>query len=261
MPEPMPCLFIAWQNPETRRIRVVARLHKRELEGRMVYEFVYVNEAMRVEGFQPFMSFPELDVAYHSDTLFPFFTNRVIPATRRDYLDYVKELGLSSDDASPETILARSGGHRATDHIEIFAPPRLNPDTDMHEMFFLLRGVRHLPPCAEERIVALSPGDRLLPMLDFHNPRNRRAIMLRTDDPAPHLVGYLPDYLVEDLGVLREHELEFAIVVVRVNEPPAPRRHRLLCCLQARWPEERLPFSDERFQPIVTEPPIALGMA
>jgi hypothetical protein len=239
----------------------VARLHKRELGGREVYEFVYVNEAQYIQGFQPFMAFPELEVAYHSDTLFPFFTNRVIPTTRRDYREYVKELGLSSKDASPETILARSGGQRATDHIELFAPPRMNLETGTHEMFFLLRGVRHLPPCTEERILALSSGERLLCMLDIQNPYNHRAITLRTADPGPHLLGYLPDYLVEDLAWLHAQNRVFEVVVDRVNPPPAPRRHRLLCCLKARWPEERLPFSDERFQPIVSDTPAAVGMA
>jgi hypothetical protein len=247
-----PTLFVAWQNPESRLIRVVGRLQKYRDDGETGYEFVYVNEAREARengSFRPFVTFPELDITYRSRTLFPFFTNRVIPATRQDYPEYVRELGLNSEDASPETLLARSGGTRATDHIELFAPPQHNPVTGMHEMYVLLRGLRHMPECTEAHVRALSPGQRLVCMRDTQNIHNPNAIALRTDDP-PHMIGYLPDYLVEDLG--RSDEL--AAEVVRMNPPPAPRQHRLLCRVQARWPADRTPFSDARFQPIGADP-------
>lgn len=255
MSSPPPVLFVAWQNPEKRGIRVVGRLRKILVGGKSRYEFAYVKGALDAHteyGFRPFLAFPELQDAYYSDTLFPFFTNRVLRSTRRDYPAYIEDLGLTLEDATPERILARSGGKRMTDQVEIFAPPQRDPESDLDEMFFLLRGLRYMPAGTEERIARLAPGDRLCCMLDFQNPQNQCAVALRTGDN--HLLGYMPDYLVEDVTRLRERDEPLTVLVDRVNPPPAPQGHRLLCRLQARWPADHKPFSDERFQPIVPMP-------
>ncbi len=250
-----PFLFVAWQNPEKRGIRVVGRLRNIGVEEQSRYEFAYLKGALDAQqeyGFRPFLAFPELGDVYFSDTLFPFFTNRVLRSTRRDYPAYIEDLGLTLQDATPERILSRSGGKRVTDHVEIFAPPERAPESGIDEMFFLLRGLRYMPPATEERIAALAPGDRLHCMLDFQNSYNQDAVALRTEDN--YLLGYMPDYLVEDVARLRERDEPLAVLVHRVNPPPAPQGHRLLCRLQARWPADHKPFTDERFQPIVPLP-------
>lgn len=250
-----PILFVAWQNPEKRGIRVVGRLRKLSMGGKPHYEFAYLKGAVKAQleyGFQPFLAFPDLQTAYYSDTLFPFFTNRVLRSTRRDYPAYIEDLGLTLGDATPERILSRSGGKRATDHVEIFAPPQRDPGSGLDEMFFLLRGLRYMPQGTERRIAMLVPGDRLLCLLDFQNLHNHDAVALRTEDS--YLLGYMPDYLVEDVTLLRQRGELLSVFVDRVNPPPAPQGHRLLCRLQARWPADLQPFSDERFQPIVPLP-------
>lgn len=250
-----PILFVAWQHPVERKFHVVGRLRRTRHEPDTGYEFVYVRgaeEARDRHGFRPFFAFPRLDTVYHSDTLFPFVANRILRSTRRDYPAYIQELGLTPEEASPERILSRSGGKRMTDYVEIFAPPQPNPETGLDEMFFLLRGLRYMPPGAGERIAALRSGEQLFCMLDFQNLYNCRAIALRTADN--HLLGYAPDYLTEDVERLREERARLTVVVDRVNPPPAPQGHRLLCRLQARWPEDRAPFSDERFQSLVPTP-------
>lgn len=246
-----PILFVAWQNPEKRGIRVVGRLRKLSVGGKSRYEFAYLKGALDAHqeyGFQPFLAFPELRAAYYSDTLFPFFTNRVVRSTRRDYPAYIADLGLTLEDANPERILSRSGGKRITDHIEIFAPPHRDSESGIDQMFFLLRGLRYMPSGTEERIATLASGDRLLCLLDFQNLYNRDAVALRTEDN--YLLGYMPDYLVEDVALLRQRAEVLSVLVDRVNPPPAPQGHRLLCRLQARWPADQQPFSDERFQPV-----------
>jgi hypothetical protein len=250
-----PFLFVAWQNPEKRGIRVVGRLRNIGVGERSRYEFAYVNGALAAQreyGFRPFLAFPELGDVYLSDTLFPFFANRVLRSTRRDYPKYIKDLGLTLQDATPERILSRSGGQRMTDDVEIFAPPERDPESGIDEMFFLLRGLRYMPPATDERIAKIAPGDRLHCMLDFQNVYNQQAVALRTEDN--YLLGYMPDYLVEDVALLRERAEPLTVLVDRVNRPPAPQGHRLLCRLQARWPANQQPFSDERFQPIVPLP-------
>lgn len=250
-----PILFVAWQNPEKRGIRVVGRLRKLSVAGDSRYEFAYLRgavDAQREYGFRPFLAFPELQAVYYSDTLFPFFTNRVLRSTRRDYPAYIEDLGLTREDATPERILSRSGGTRTTDHVEIFAPPQRAPTSGLDEMFFLLRGLRYMPQGTDQRIARLTPGDRLLCLLDFQNLHNHEAVALRTDDN--YLLGYMPDYLVEDVTLLRQRGELLSVCVDRVNPPPAPQGHRLLCRLQAKWPAGHQPFSDERFQPILPLP-------
>jgi hypothetical protein len=245
--------FLAWQNPEKRGIRVVGRLSMIPTGEETIYEFVYLEGARRAQrkyGFQPFLAFPELDNLYRSNRLFPFFTNRVVPSKRGDYPAYIEELGLTRDDATPERILSRGGGRRMTDHVEIFAPPQRDPESGLDEMFFLLRGLRYMSGGTEERIANLERGTQLSCMLDFQNPHNLRAVMLRTGDNV--LLGYVPDYLADDVALLRKNEAPLLVHVERVNPPPAPQGHRLLCRLQARWPVDHAPFSDERFQPLVT---------
>lgn len=248
-----PFLFVAWQNPEKRGIRVVGRLSMIPGGEATRYEFIYLEGARRAQreyGFQPFLAFPELETVYRSNRLFPFFTNRVVPSKRGDYPAYIEELGLTREEATPERILSRGGGRRMTDHVEIFAPPQPDPESGLGEMFFLLRGLRYMSAGTEERIATLERGTQLSCMLDFQSPHNPRAVMLRTDDNF--LLGYVPDYLADDVALLRENEAPLAVHVERVNPRPAPQAHRLLCRLQARWPVDHAPFSDESFQPLVT---------
>jgi hypothetical protein len=246
-------LFVAWQHPVERGYYVVGRLRKIRVGERPAYEFVYVNDARRAQkthDFRPFFAFPELETIYHSDTLFPFFENRILRSTRRDYPAYIQELGISPEDATPELILARSGGERIADYVEVFAPPQRNPETGLHEMFFLARGIRYLPASAEERLATIAPGTQLYCMLDFQNTHNPRAVALRSEDYC--MLGYAPDYLTADLELLRQTDAPLIVRVDRVNRPPAPQKHRLLCRLQAAWPADQEPFTDERFQPLVS---------
>ena len=119
-------LYLAWQEPDSRRVVAIARLLK--LNGD--YEFAYINaveEATR-QGFQPLLSFPDLSTVYKS---------------RPDFPGYITELGLTAEQAKPFAVLARSEGRRATDSLEVFSGPL--PFADGYEGFFLARGVRHLP--------------------------------------------------------------------------------------------------------------------
>jgi hypothetical protein len=240
-------LFVAWQDTLSRGIYPVARLRVAEAEEPR-YEFRYIRGALEAKsrGFVEFDSFPELERTYRSDELFPFFKNRVMPPSRPDYAGYVAELGLAVETADPLDLLARSGGVRATDRLEIYAAPR--QDADASVWHFLLRGVRHLPPTTEERIRRLEPGDRLYVMRDVQNQHNPRALLLRSDDKIN--LGYIPDLLVDDLAQLDLALESFLVTVAQVNPPPAPVQHRVLCRLYARWPAGRLPFTSERFVPL-----------
>jgi hypothetical protein len=215
-------LFVAWQEPDSRRILPIARLLKHHGD----YEFAYINaveEATRL-GFKPLLSFPELGTVYNATELPPLFTNRLMPKSRPAFSGYITELGLTAEQAEPFAVLARSEGRRATDSLEIFSGPL--PCADGYEGFFLARGVRHLPDC-EEALKSVAPGDRLYVMADVQNDSNPGALLLRT--ASKHVVGYFPDHLANELHEARADLSTVRVTVSRVNPPPAPTVHRLLC--------------------------------
>jgi hypothetical protein len=165
---------------------------------------------------------------------------------RPDYAGYVTELGLSVDTADPLVLLARSGGKRTTDRLEIYAAP--DGDVGSCVWHFLLRGVRHLPASAEARIASLAPGEPLFVMRDVQNSHNQKALLLRSDDRVN--LGYVPDLLVDDLASLDLSPGNFEVTVAQVNPQPSPVQHRVLCHLRLRWPKEKRPFMSDRFTPI-----------
>ncbi|HFE45400.1 MAG TPA: DNA-binding protein [Nannocystis exedens] len=245
-------LFVAWQDVHGRSIYPVARLRVTEATEAKepLYEFRYIRgarEAMK-SGFVAFDSFPTLDETYLSRKLFPLFQNRIMPTNRPDYAGYVEELGLSVETADPIKLLARSGGLRSTDHIEIYAAPPCR--VNLCDWYFLLRGIRHLPSSAEERIESLPQGARLSVMRDVQNEYNPNALLLRSDDDQKVNLGYIPDLLVDDLAKLDLARDKFKVTVARVNLRPAPIQHRVLCHLEVRWPEGRTPFTSDRFMPL-----------
>src|SRR4051812_7613232 len=156
-----PALFVAWRDPETRRIYPVGRL-LRLVSTFQGYEFGYIEGALVAEkaGFQPFLAFPRLDQIYRSRELLPFFKNRVLSPARPDYPEYLESLALDARVAEPMTLLAVSGGRRATDLVEIFPDWTSEPTGERIQTRLLVRGVHHVPG-AEERISHLQPGDAL----------------------------------------------------------------------------------------------------
>lgn len=87
-------------------------------------------------------SVPDIRRVYHSATLFPTFTNRLRPSSRSDYPDLLRWLDVPEADASPLVILARSGGQRVTDSLEVFTSPESVVD-GVYEIRFFLHGLSH----------------------------------------------------------------------------------------------------------------------
>jgi hypothetical protein len=63
------------------------------------------------------------------------------------------------------------------------------------------------------------------------------------------IVGYVPDYLADDLKELVLKDQSLRVTVVKVNQPPAPSQQRLLCKLSisSRGPR---PHRGPRFEPL-----------
>jgi len=242
-------LIVTWQDPSSRRYFPVGRLSRVEGRNGAIYLFVYTKGIAEASehGFQPFPAFPDDNKPYRGAELFPFFANRLVPESRDDRRDFITSLGLDPDTASPLEVLARSGGRRATDSVEILAIPRSDAEGTYLTYFFLSHGLRHMPEFAEGLAKQLSSGDRLYIMHDLQNPVDPRALLLRTEDNCP--VGFLPRPLLDDTWKLLDRKEEVAVFVERVNPPPLPIQQRVLCKMQVTAPDGFSPCSGEACQP------------
>ena len=239
-------LFLAWQDKRlTRGWFPVGRLDV--LEGHRRYRFRYIKGAERARiqaGFAPLMDFPDWSRTYESTELFPLFMNRIIPAGRRDFADYLRMLDLP-DGSEPADILEVDGGYRATDSFEVFPRIEPKPDGTFRSRFFL-HGWRHVNAEAQRRIDRLTPDESLYVTMELTNPATRLAVQIQTTDYC--VIGWAPRYLVGDLvHAIAESGGEYAAKVVRVNAVPAPSKQRLLIELSGKWPNHE-PMTEGDFE-------------
>lgn len=221
------------------------------------YELGYlegVRAALEI-GFHAFPSFPDLEARYEAKELFAFFQNRVMPRSRPDFPTYAAALGLDPAEGGFDVaeLLGRGRGLRETDRIETVLVPRQDPAHGRYVTHFLVRAVRHVES-AEAVASELEAGDRLRPQIDADNPVNPRARKLVADSGV---VGYLPDYLVDELDALELAGSEPSLVVERVNPPPMPAHHRVLVRLEADWPEGHRPLNAPPFRPFSADSAVA----
>ncbi|WP_089725100.1 HIRAN domain-containing protein [Candidatus Thiosymbion oneisti] len=243
----MNVLFVAWQDPETRRWWPVGRLSREDGD----YHFVYTRGAEAAERFVPFGRMTNLHDVYVAKELFPLFANRLLPKSRPEYRDFLCWLGLEgSDDALDQ--LARSGGIRATDSLQIFPSPEPTPDNHYAVEYFS-HGIRYMPPTSRERIETLDPGEWLYLMRDIQNPFDDDAMLMRTGDPILG-VGYCPRFYSADFTKLLDliGKDQVQVTVVAVN-PDAPLQFRLRCRLTAPWPAGFGACRQETFEPLAAE--------
>jgi hypothetical protein len=243
-------LFLAWQDPGSRTWFPVGKLtHKNGM-----YHFEYIQGAIDAKekaNFQPLWSFPNLHHHYTSVELFPLFANRLLRPSRPDYKNFVQWLNMPEDRDDPIALLARSGGKRQTDSLEVFPCPERDSQGNYHIHFFA-HGLRHFPPEVQQHIQTLQPETPLLVTHDVQNKFDSRALILRTEDL--HLSGYCPRYLTQDFfELVCHHPQQVTIKVERINPPPTPLQFRLLCNLTAIWNADFQPFSSPIYQPLAAE--------
>lgn len=239
-----PQLYVTWQDPITRSWYPVGKLTFEDNE----YTFLYTHGALASERFLPFGSMNDLYAKYFSRKLFPLFSNRIIPESRPDYVQYLSWMNLHYGEEGPLEILARTGGSRATDSLQIYPRPVKNVQ-GQYESYFFCHGIRHMHEVTPNYVLMLKPGDRLHPMLDILNPYDEKAVALRTVDPSM-MIGYVPRYLAPDVAELATlSAASFELRIERVNAE-APIQYRLLCRLTAEWPEKFSACSHRMFEPL-----------
>lgn len=218
--------MVVWQDPETRSFLHVGRL---EVLDEQDFRFAYTAEGRHAVGFRPFAAFPDVDHEYRSTQLFPFFANRVMSERRPDFPQHLSALGLTREEATPLELLARSGGRRATDAIQVVPEPVW--EDGQETVPFLVSGVRYTDQ-ADARIARLRAGQELLVRDDIENAVDPRALLLDvvTGDP----VGWVPRYLLDYVHKRREERAGIHVIVEQANGPEVPSHLRLLCRLEVR---------------------------
>lgn len=235
-------LAVAWQHPESRMISPVGLLD----QDSGFFRFRYIQNALETVDFRPFVGFPDLRAVYASTELFPFFQQRVMNPRRPDYTRFIDTLALNPS-AEPWEQLARSGGKRVGDTIQLFPEPRVQSDGST-ESIFLVHGVRHVESdydhLVQRRIDKLHHGDRLQLVADRDNPKNPEAVLVCTDDGNP--LGWVPDLLLDHIEVLQSSGSP-EVRVEHVNSDNAPYHYRVMARVVGDAPTGYVPFSGEKW--------------
>lgn len=240
------CLIVAWQDPTVRLISPVGLL---DIEGGQ-YCFRYIRRAQDLESFRPILGFPELDRVYESESLFPFFSQRVMMPRRPDYERYLGQLSLARD-AEPMEVLGRSQGQRHGDCYQLLPVPTVSADGGT-SYIFLVNGIRHMLDVdagVESRLAALRPGDSLYLANEETNEFNPRAILVTAD--RSHRIGWVPDLLLDYVHEIRNFSRE-CVSVVHVNGPDVDPHLRLMVKIQGRVRPGYDPLGDPSWRPIAS---------
>jgi hypothetical protein len=94
-------------------------------------------------------------------------------------------------------------------------------------------------------------GESLRCTRDSRNLINPDAVKLHVDDGDE--IGFVPDHLAADVSELLEQGGGLDVRVVRVNPPPAPRHHRVLCSLFTGEGARPNGYRGRAFRPISSE--------
>lgn len=226
-------VYIAWQDPDTRDWHVVGNLQ----ENDSGYVFKYTKGALKSSKFIRFSGMNDDHETYVSEELFPLFKNRLLSPRRPEYPCFIKWLGLDNDKADPIDILARSGGLRSTDQLQIFK--RIEFDSNGNfEHFFFLHGLSYLNPVVNDRLSKFESGQVLRFCLDIQNEYDSEAILVRADKPA-EIIGYCPRYLTNDIEKLLSKDPKSVTLTVEKVSDDAPHNYRLLCKLSGSLSPEQ----------------------
>lgn len=224
-----------------------------------IYRFYYTQGARTLEGFRPFPEMPNFDEVYESNELFPLFANRLLGKQRPEYERFLRWGGFEpNSQPDPILVLGVTEGKKATDSVEVFPCPVPTSDGCYFNKFFI-HGLRWMNADTLKRIVSLEPNEKLYLMLDLQNPYDANAVAIRSDTDRA-MLGYVPRYLATEVWDLcRSCDLSFIELFVEQVNLDAPLQQRLLCRMNACWPDGFEPCSGEAFQPIRSDVSASCG--
>lgn len=236
----MKALYIAWQDPQTRRWHTVGRLSALA-NG---YRFAYTRGALASPRFQYLGRMQDTSKTYYAEEIFPLFANRLLDASRPEYPAYLEWMGLDGNADALEH-LARSGGRRGTDQLCVYPEVEADEQGEM-TLYFFSHGLRYLSSTEQQAIRDLQPGEALQLTTEDDNTHDRYALVLETRKPVR--VGYCPRYLNQDLRKVQGCA-PIHLIVERIN-PMAPLQFRLLCKATFTPPEGLSLYDEDEHQVI-----------
>lgn len=217
---------VVWQDTRSRAFVHVGWLR---FDGRR-HTFSYTDEARQSPGFEPFPSFPDLDKTYESTELFAFFADRTATASAsaEAHAEVLEALGFAKQGATPVELLARSPGS-PHDLIQVVPEPVEASDGSLSRIF-LVSGARHVDDqlATSALIEDLHPGESLSLRPEPDNEYNPNALQVVARGRP---VGWIPDYLADEVGAVVESGRRWNLSVLRANGPDVPWHLRLLCTL------------------------------
>jgi transcriptional regulator with XRE-family HTH domain len=223
---------VIWQDQATRALVHVAWL---EFTGDE-FVFSYTGDAKSNANFPPFPSFPLFDETYRSVELFPFFSVRLTSTADPRFDAIIDALGLTREQATPAELLARSPSESPHDTIQVIPEPTEIPEGTLVRTF-LVSGVRHVdeqnPDRMSQLVDTLEPGTQLQLVPEPTNPTNPHALQLAADGT---IIGWVPDYLVDEIHTYLEGKRPLSFIVERANGPETPWHLRVLCRLTVALP-------------------------
>lgn len=197
------------------------------------YSFRYLRTVEGLVDFRPLLGFPDVRATYRSTKLFPFFAQRVMDRRRPDFPEYLAQLHLPPT-ASEFDVLARSGGKRKGDTVQVAEEPEVGPEGDV-QYDFLLRGARYAPSVDEDpagrALDRLQTSDLLRLVPEPTNPVNPDALLVLSADG--HRVGWVPDLLVY-FAAEASQAPGSSLRVLQTNGPDAPLHLRVVARLSGR---------------------------
>ena len=217
---------VIWQDQTTRGLVHVGWLVYTGDE----FTFSYADEAKNHERFQPFPAFPRLDETYRSADLFPYFALRLTSAADPHYDAVLDAMGLTREEATPVELLARSP-ESPHDTIQVVPEAKEMSDGTLIRIF-LVSGTRHADeraPDAVSQLIEALPADEPLDLVpEPENEYNHLAIQLMANGKR---VGWIPNYLLEEIHGYINSNRSVSVTVVQANGPDTQPHLRLLCQL------------------------------
>jgi len=205
-------LLVIWGAPSDGGRHAIGHL-TREPSG-APYRFWYERDlsAAIARGFTLFPSFPEHRKEEHpfeARYLFATFTDRIPSPHRSDGARMLESWGVERTDDQFE-MLAKSGGLRATDRIEV-AEYRAANDDLLVPLEFRIAGVKYVPSEARAR---LTLGAALRLEREPTNPHDPSATIIATTSDGKH-AGYVPRQYSAMISRLLDSGVALNAVAVR----------------------------------------------
>ena len=178
-------LLVIWGEPSAGNRQVIGHLAREGGELRFWYERDLSDAKKR--GFRLLPEFPEHrleDTPYVERYLFPLFAERIPALTRRDATATMQAWGVVRPDDQFE-VLAKSGGIRATDRLEL-AEYRADDDELADPLEFRIAGRRYIAP---EELAPLELGCSVSLRPEPTNPKDPQAVIV---DRFGKRAGYVP---------------------------------------------------------------------